>query len=69
MEKRKRIALVAHDNCKRDLVEWVDWNSKTLLGHQLICTGTTGRLVEEALLRKLDSAKPVKPEIINPPAS
>ena len=64
MEKRKRIALVAHDNCKRDLVEWVDWNWKLLLGHQLICTGTTGRLVEEALLRKLDRELPARPEIL-----
>ncbi len=63
MEKRKRIALVAHDNCKRDLVEWVDWNSSTLLNHQLICTGTTGRLVEKALGRKLDSDQPMKLEI------
>jgi methylglyoxal synthase len=64
VERRKRIALVAHDNCKRDLVEWVDWNSKLLLNHQLICTGTTGRLVEEALLRKIDSEHPVQPEIL-----
>jgi methylglyoxal synthase len=49
VEKRKNIALVAHDNCKKDLVEWVNWNWKVLLDHQLICTGTTGRLVEEAL--------------------
>jgi methylglyoxal synthase len=49
MEKKKNIALVAHDNCKKDLVEWVGWNWKLLLGHQLICTGTTGRLVEETL--------------------
>ena len=49
METRKNIALVAHDNCKKDLVEWVNWNWELLLGHQLICTGTTGRLVEETL--------------------
>ncbi|HUI73246.1 MAG TPA: methylglyoxal synthase [Spirochaetia bacterium] len=49
MEKKKNIALVAHDNCKKDLVEWVNWNWEMLLGHQLICTGTTGKLVEEAL--------------------
>jgi methylglyoxal synthase len=63
VEKRKRIALVAHDNRKRDLVEWVDWNYKTLLKHQLICTGTTGRLVEEALLRKIDGGQPAQLEI------
>lgn len=52
MERTKRIALVAHDNCKKDLVEWVDWNSTLLLNHKLICTGTTGRLVEETLSKK-----------------
>ncbi len=52
MEQRKNIALVAHDNCKKDLVEWVNWNWKVLLGHQLVCTGTTGRLVEEALAER-----------------
>jgi methylglyoxal synthase len=45
----KNIALVAHDNRKRDLIEWVEWNSRVLLRHHLVCTGTTGRLVEAAL--------------------
>ncbi len=54
MEKSKKIALVAHDNRKKDLVEWVKYNYKTLLGHQLICTGTTGKLVEETILNKLE---------------
>lgn len=52
MEPIKRIALVAHDNCKRDLVEWVEWNWRVLLNHKIICTGTTGRLVEEALMKR-----------------
>ncbi len=52
MEVSKRVALVAHDNCKRDLVEWIDWNWKSLLAHTLICTGTTGKLVEEAILNR-----------------
>ena len=54
MESVKRIALVAHDNCKKDLVEWVDWNWRILLKHSLFCTGTTGRLVEETLLTRLE---------------
>ncbi|MEI7982046.1 MAG: methylglyoxal synthase [Bacteroidota bacterium] len=54
MEKSKRIALVAHDNRKKDMVEWVEYNYKTLLGHQLICTGTTGKLVEETIENKLE---------------
>jgi methylglyoxal synthase len=52
MDRIKHVALVAHDNCKKDLVEWVGWNWKLLLAHQLICTGTTGKFVEEALLRR-----------------
>jgi len=53
MEKTKRIALVAHDNRKKDLVEWIEWNWEVLVQHQLICTGTTGRLVEEAITKRL----------------
>ena len=49
MNMVKRIALVAHDNQKNDLIEWVTWNRDVLLRHSLVCTGTTGRLVEEAL--------------------
>ena len=52
MEASKRIALVAHDNMKQDLVEWVEYNYHTLLRHRLICTGTTGRLVEVAIREK-----------------
>jgi len=54
MNKSKNIALVAHDNRKKDMVEWVEFNYKTLLGQQLICTGTTGKLVEETLRKKLE---------------
>ncbi|HUJ74329.1 MAG TPA: methylglyoxal synthase, partial [bacterium] len=60
MDERKRIALVAHDDCKKDMVEWVSWNWSILLDHQLICTGTTGRLVEEALARQVDSEHPIQ---------
>lgn len=49
MEKKKRIALVAHDNRKKDLIEWVGWNREILCEHDLICTGTTGKLVENLL--------------------
>jgi len=51
---RKRIALVAHDNKKKDLIEWAEWNWHVLAGHELVCTGTTGRLIEEALLNKTE---------------
>lgn len=53
MEAIKNIALVAHDNRKKDLIEWVEWNYSSLINHKLICTGTTGKLVEAALLKKL----------------
>ncbi len=46
---RKHIALVAHDNMKDDLLEWARFNRDTLARHRLYATGTTGRLLEEAL--------------------
>lgn len=46
---RKRIALVAHDNKKDDLIDWATYNKAVLTKHQLFATGTTGRLLEEAL--------------------
>ncbi|MBC7811222.1 MAG: methylglyoxal synthase [Burkholderiales bacterium] len=63
MEAVKRIALVAHDNRKSDLVEWVIWNHTVLLQHQLVCTGTTGRLVEEALINTLRSDDNPEPAV------
>jgi methylglyoxal synthase len=52
MEKTKRIALVAHDTSKKDLIEWVDTHWEKLSKQKLVCTGTTGRLVEDALRNK-----------------
>lgn len=52
LEKKLKIALVAHDNMKRDLAEWVDWNWEILLQHHLICTGTTGKMVAQTLLER-----------------
>jgi methylglyoxal synthase len=51
MKKSKHIALVAHDNRKADLIEWAEWNQRLLRKHKLICTGTTGKLVEDALAK------------------
>ncbi len=56
--KTKRIALVAHDNKKQDLLEWARFNKKLLSHHELYATGTTGRLLEEVLgvpIHKLQS--------------
>lgn len=55
LEKIKNVAIVAHDNCKPDLLEWIEWNCRGLAAHKLICTGTTGKLVEEALREKLQA--------------
>jgi methylglyoxal synthase len=48
-EQRKRIALVAHDNKKQDLLEWACYNRKLLVQHDLYATGTTGRLLSKEL--------------------
>ena len=40
----RRIALVAHDNCKQDMLEWAAYNRTILAGHELIATATTRRL-------------------------
>lgn len=45
----KKIALIAHDHRKRDLVEWARFNRGTLERHKLFGTGTTGRVLEEEL--------------------
>lgn len=48
---RKTIALVAHDHKKPDLMEWAIFNKTTLAKHELVATGTTGKLIEDALDR------------------
>ena len=47
MKNQKRIALVAHDERKQDLLEWVQHNADVLAQHELIATGTTGRVIGE----------------------
>lgn len=44
---RRRIALVAHDNKKADLIEWATFNRGTLSEHDLVATGTTGSLLRD----------------------
>ncbi len=48
-ERKMRIALVAHDNKKIDLLEWARWNRAILSEHILYATGTTGRMLEQEL--------------------
>jgi methylglyoxal synthase len=45
MSTRKRIALIAHDNRKPDLLDWTRYNRDTLAQHELFATGTTGGLL------------------------
>lgn len=49
MTARKRVALVAHDNKKPELIEWAIYNKTALSRHRLYATGTTGKLLEDAL--------------------
>lgn len=46
METRKRIALIAHDNMKKELIQWIEENIESLRKHDLVGTGTTAKLVE-----------------------
>ena len=51
--EKKNIALVAHDNKKRNLLEWVRFNKNTLQKHKLFATGSTGKLLEDELNSKI----------------
>ena len=54
---RKRIALVAHDNKKKDLLEWAQYNRGLLVQHELCATGTTGTLLELTLDTKVEKLR------------
>lgn len=49
MHEIKRIALIAHDNCKDDLLDWARYNRGTLAAHELFATGTTGEVLGSEL--------------------
>jgi len=55
MKTIKRIALVAHDNCKQELLDWVKCHWNELIRYELVCTGTTGNLVEDMLQKRMDT--------------
>ena len=55
------IALVAHDNFKKDLFRWAREHVNELKGHRLTCTGTTGRLIDAALRELLGDESPSTP--------
>lgn len=46
---RRRIALVAHDRRKQDMLEWASYNREVLARHHLYATGTTGQLLHTEL--------------------
>jgi methylglyoxal synthase len=56
----KTIALVAHDNRKKDLAEWVSFNAGSLLETKMVCTGTTGKMIEKILKEKNEKKTTVK---------
>jgi len=60
MDKTKTIALVAHDHRKADLTEWVAYNAPKLANHHLVCTGTTGKMVEETLAKSNHAPRSLK---------
>lgn len=47
MSKQKKIALIAHDNRKEELINWVKKNNEALGKHYLYGTGTTAKLITE----------------------
>jgi methylglyoxal synthase len=49
IKRKKKIALIAHDNKKEDMLQWAKFNVDTLKQHALYATGTTGRLLEREL--------------------
>ena len=49
LNSRKNIALVAHDNKKPDIIDWAIYNKTALSKHRLFATGTTGKMIEQAL--------------------
>ena len=53
LPQKKNIALVAHDNKKKDLLEWALFNAGSLKNHNLYATGTTGSLIQKALGQKV----------------
>ncbi len=64
MKKKKVIAIVAHDNRKKDMMEFVSWNWKEFLPHSLVCTGTTGKIIQETLEAKSQENDVVPPLVI-----
>ena len=63
----RNIALVAHDARKAELVNWVKFNAGSLQSCRLYCTGTTGRLIEEAMREELGDRCPEITKLLSGP--
>lgn len=63
----KNIALVAHDARKQELVDWVRFNAGSLKSCSLFCTGTTGRLISQALAETLGEECPEVHRLLSGP--
>lgn len=57
MKTLKRIGLVAHDNKKNDLIDWVKYNEVKLSQHELYATGTSGKMISELCPLKINLLK------------
>jgi methylglyoxal synthase len=57
MKEKKRIALVAHDQRKEDLLRWAEYNAEVLSKHELFATGTTGKILSEACSLEINRLK------------
>ena len=57
LDERKKIALVAHDFKKKDLLEWAMYNRPILIHHDILATGTTGTMLERELNMPLTKLK------------
>jgi methylglyoxal synthase len=57
MKRKKKIALVAHDNKKTNLVEWIKFNRYLLSLHELYATGTTGEIIEKEIGLEINKLK------------
>ena len=55
LSPHKHIALVAHDHCKQDLINWCKTNRTLLSLHQLYATGTTGNLIQQSTGLQINS--------------
>ncbi len=64
MKKKKTIGIVAHDNRKKDILEWVSWNWEALASHRLVCTGTTGKLTDDILKEKCRENNTIPPDVM-----